>query len=65
MQLDAHQHFWENTANPGDFEWMSDDYRVLRQNFLPTDLKTLLDANGLDGCFAVQAQEIVRWYSVR
>ena len=60
MRLDAHQHFWEFTANPDDFEWMSDDYNVLRRNFLPSDLEPLLGASGLDGCIAVQAREIVK-----
>ncbi|MDE3200029.1 MAG: amidohydrolase family protein [Acidobacteriota bacterium] len=62
MRLDAHQHFWE--YNPAEHTWMNDSMGVLRKNYLPADLKPLLDANGFDGCIAVQARqnlEETRW----
>ncbi|MBX2837572.1 MAG: amidohydrolase family protein [Gammaproteobacteria bacterium] len=58
MQLDAHQHFWNFTDNPGDFAWMTAEYSVLGRNFLPADLEPLLRANDIDGCIAVQAREM-------
>lgn len=62
MRLDAHQHFWIH--NPAEHTWMNDAMGVLKRNYLPTDLKPLLDANGFDGCIAVQARqnlEETRW----
>ena len=62
MRLDAHQHFWIH--NPAEHTWMNDAMGVLKRNYLPTDLKPLLDANGFNGCIAVQARqnlEETRW----
>lgn len=59
MQLDAHQHFWNYTENPDDFSWMTSEYAVLQQNFMPDDLAPLLQASSIEGCIAVQARENV------
>ncbi len=62
MRLDAHQHFWE--YNPAEHTWMNDAMAVLKRNYLPSDLKPLLEASGFDGCVAVQARqnlEETRW----
>lgn len=62
MRIDSHQHFWRYTAQ--DYPWMDESMGVLRRDFLPQDLRRLLDAAGLDGCVAVQAQEThseTRW----
>ena len=59
MQLDAHQHFWNYSANPNHFAWMTAEYSVLGRNFLPTDLEPLLRSCDIDGCIAVQAREMI------
>ena len=62
MHVDAHQHFW--TYREDDYGWIDDRMRVLRRDFLPADLKPLLQTNGLDACVAVQARqsdEETRW----
>ena len=58
MRIDAHQHFWSYTDNPNDFAWMTDEYSVLRRNFLPADLEPLLNDGNLSACIAVQAREV-------
>ena len=55
MRLDAHQHFWK--YSPRQYEWIDDAMSALKRDFLPQDLKPLLDANGFDGCIAVQARQ--------
>jgi L-fuconolactonase len=55
LRLDAHQHFWRYRAQ--DYPWIDDRHGALRRNFLPDDLKPLLDATGIDGCIAVQARQ--------
>ncbi|HEU5350313.1 MAG TPA: amidohydrolase family protein [Terracidiphilus sp.] len=62
MRVDAHQHFWK--YDPAEYGWITDALAALKRDFLPADLKPLLDANGLDGCVAVQARqsrEETRW----
>jgi L-fuconolactonase len=53
MRIDAHQHFWKYT--PSEYGWISDAMPELKRDFLPVDLKPLLDANGFEGSIAVQA----------
>lgn len=61
-KIDAHQHFWQ--YNPDEHTWMTDQMTALKRDFLPTDLKPLLEDLGFDGCIAVQARqnlEETRW----
>src|SRR6516164_1231173 len=53
MRIDAHQHFWK--YNPPEYAWIDGTMGVLKRDFLPHDLQPLLNANGFDGCIAVQA----------
>ena len=55
MKIDAHQHFWK--FDPVRDNWISTDMDVLRQDFLPEDLRPLLHENGLSACIAVQADQ--------
>jgi L-fuconolactonase len=57
MRLDAHQHFWK--YNPEHHVWMTDEMAVLRRDYLPAELKPLLQAVGFDGTIAVQARQMV------
>lgn len=53
--IDAHQHFWKYNAE--EFDWINDDMKIIREDFLPADLKPLLSENNIDGCIAVQAKQ--------
>ena len=58
MKIDSHQHFW--AINDTDYVWMGEAHAVIKRNFLPADLRALLDEVGLDGCVAVQARQMTR-----
>ena len=55
MRVDAHQHFWRYDA--AEYQWIDDSMRALRRDFLPADLKPLLDTEGFDACISVQARQ--------
>lgn len=54
MHIDAHQHFWHYA--PRDYGWISDEMATLKRDYLPEDLKPLLDRAGIHGTVAVQAR---------
>lgn len=56
LKIDAHQHFWQ--FNPVRDVWMTEgSMSAIRQDFLPNDLKPILQKNGFDGCIAIQADQ--------
>jgi L-fuconolactonase len=54
-KIDAHQHFWK--YSPDQYAWISDEMKVLKQDFLASDLEPVLKKQGYDGCVAVQARQ--------
>lgn len=62
MRIDAHQHFWH--YRPTEYAWITDQMPELQRDYLPQDLRHLLDSIAFDGCVAVQARqslEETRW----
>ncbi|KQX46770.1 MULTISPECIES: amidohydrolase family protein [unclassified Paenibacillus] len=55
--IDSHVHFWK--LERGDYHWLKPSNPVLYQNYVPSDLFGLADANGLRGIIAVQAAPTV------
>lgn len=55
MKIDSHQHFWK--FDPIRDAWIDGSMAVIQRNFLPDDLKPLLDKNGISGCVVVQADQ--------
>ncbi|HVU93973.1 MAG TPA: amidohydrolase family protein [Puia sp.] len=55
--IDAHQHFWR--FDPNRDTWITDEMHKIRRDFLPSDLHPILQANGIDGCIAVQADQSI------
>lgn len=55
MIIDSHQHFWN--YDPVRDTWIDSSMEVIRKDFLPKDLKPILQENGIDGCIAVQADQ--------
>lgn len=53
MKIDSHQHFWYYHLVRES--WINDAMAVIRKDFLPPDLKPVLDRNHIDGCVAVQS----------
>jgi L-fuconolactonase len=61
-KIDAHQHFWQ--YDPAEHAWMTDKLAALRRDFMPQDLKPLLQILGFDGCVTVQVRQNIdetRW----
>ena len=62
LRIDAHQHFWQ--YSPEEYGWISEAMPAIRRDFLPRDLKPLLEAAGFQASVAVQARqslEETRW----
>jgi L-fuconolactonase len=55
MKIDSHQHFWKYDAVKD--AWINEEMKVIKRDFLPSDLKPLLIENQVDGCVAVQADQ--------
>ncbi len=61
-RIDAHQHFWQ--YNPGEYAWLTEEMAWLRRDFMPGDLKPLLESLEFGGCVVVQVRqslEETRW----
>ena len=61
-RIDAHHHLWHYA--PKEYGWINEQMGILRRDFLPGDLKPLLDLAGISGAIAVQARqdlEETRW----
>jgi L-fuconolactonase len=59
MVIDAHQHFWK--YDPARYGWIVDNgLTALERDFLPDDLRPLLERHGIDGTVAVQALQDAR-----
>jgi L-fuconolactonase len=55
MTIDSHQHFW--IFDPIRDSWISDEMLVIQKDFYPENLQPVLQANGIDACVAVQADQ--------
>ncbi|OIQ41747.1 MAG: amidohydrolase [Bacteroidetes bacterium MedPE-SWsnd-G1] len=55
MVIDSHQHFWK--YNIESHAWINDEMKVIRKDFMPSDLKIVYDKNTIDGCVAVQSDQ--------
>ena len=54
-RIDAHQHFWEFDAIRDS--WINEDMAILKNNFLPGQLRSLLKENDIDGSVVVQSDQ--------
>ncbi|MDQ0134025.1 L-fuconolactonase [Neorhizobium galegae] len=55
MRIDAHQHFWRIADRVG--QWPPAELQAIHRDFLPDDMRPLLDAAGVDGTVLVQTME--------
>lgn len=55
MRIDAHQHYWN--YDPIRHDWIDESMKVIRKDFLPTDLSIEMKKNSIDGTIAVQVDE--------
>jgi L-fuconolactonase len=57
MIIDSHHHFWN--YNPAEYGWIGEDKKMLQKDFLPANLKVVLNEAGIDGVVSVQARQTV------
>jgi L-fuconolactonase len=55
LKIDSHQHFWKFDAVRDT--WIDSSLAAIQRDFMPADLKPILDKHGIDGCIAVQADQ--------
>ncbi len=55
IKIDCHQHFWK--YHPVKDSWITADMSKIQRDFLPQDLKPILQQNDIEGCVAVQADQ--------
>lgn len=55
MKIDSHLHFWH--YDPVKDAWITDEMSVIKSDFLPDDLLPLMQAQGIAGGIAVQADQ--------
>ena len=51
--IDAHQHYWE--FDPDRDRWITEEMKILQNNYLPSDAEILFNQNHISGSVAVQA----------
>jgi L-fuconolactonase len=57
MKIDAHQHFWYYDS--ARHSWIDDSMHLIRRDFLPETLGSILQKNKIDGCIAVQSEQTI------
>ncbi len=55
MIIDSHQHFW--IYEPVRDFWIDESMKVIRRDFLPSDLSPIISEQNIDGTIAVQASQ--------
>jgi L-fuconolactonase len=55
MIIDSHIHFWKFDKKRDS--WITDNMKILRQDYLPEHLSLSLKRNEVEGCVAVQADQ--------
>lgn len=55
LKIDSHQHFWK--YDPIKYDWINDDMEIIQADFLPDDLKPILEHYAVDGCVTVQVNQ--------
>ena len=55
LRIDSHQHFWN--FDPEKFDWITEEMSLIKRDFLPGDLKPILQQNNFDGCITVQVEQ--------
>ena len=55
MTIDSHVHFWKYDKNRD--AWITEEMKVLQQDYLPEQAINIFRRNGIDACVAVQADQ--------
>lgn len=57
MKIDSHHHFWNYSVE--EYDWIDDEMKAIRRDFLPEDLEKEIRGAGIDGVVSVQARQTV------
>lgn len=57
MRIDSHQHYWK--IDRGDYHWMGPEQPTLFRDYLPADLRPILQQHGIQKTILVQAAPTV------
>jgi predicted TIM-barrel fold metal-dependent hydrolase len=55
MSIDSHQIVWK--YNPVNHVWINDDMHAIQKDFLPAQLRPILEQNPIEGCVTVQVDQ--------
>ena len=53
--IDSHQHFWKYDIQ--QHGWINDDMRLLKHDFLPSDLQIVFEKNKVEACVSIQVDQ--------
>ena len=56
-RIDSHHHLW--AINDTDYVWMTEAHKVIRRDFLPSDMKAAFAEGGVAGSVTVQARQMI------
>jgi L-fuconolactonase len=62
MRIDSHHHLWRYDRS--QYPWITEDKSAIARDYLPSDLKLLIDQAGIEGTIVVQARQTLeetRW----
>lgn len=54
VTIDSHQHFWRSPQK-SDYIWMGPEHETIVRDYMPSDLKPILEKYGIDIAITVQA----------
>lgn len=57
MKIDSHHHFWKYQTQ--EYGWLDESMKAIRRDFLPAQLKSEIEAAGIDGVVSVQVRQTV------
>ncbi len=57
MVIDSHHHFWK--YDPVEYDWIDDQMKIIRKDFLPENLDKEISNAGVDGVVTVQARQCI------
>lgn len=55
--VDTHHHFWR--YDQVEYDWITDDMSRIRKDFLPEQLKAIIEKTGVDAVVSVQARQMI------
>jgi len=55
--IDTHHHFWR--YDPVEYDWITDDMARIRKDFLPEQLREVIEKAGVNAVISVQARQMI------